>query len=194
MSRPQHHKAVRLRLASAALGIGAAIALTGCSAGQVTETDTQVAAVDGASGETNGIAVRDAQLTFPSHGRTYPKGASAPMQLVLVNANLEADRLVGVNSPYAQSVELGGKTDLPGESALHAQPDVPGTAGQAPQPATAESGQREIKLTVQGLTREIGPGVTIPVTFKFQHAGEVTVQVPIGADPHPRPEGEHGGH
>lgn len=199
MSRPQQHKAVRLRLASAALGLGAALALTGCSAGQITETDTQVAAVDGASGEANGLAIRDAQLTFPTKGTTYPAGSSAPVRAVLANQNSEGDRLVQAHSPYAASVELAGKTDLPGQTALHAEGKA-GSTSQQPsgqnQPAS-EGGpldQLEIQITLKGLTQEIGPGVTIPVTFVFEKAGPVTVQVPIGADPHHRPEGESGGH
>lgn len=213
MSRPQHHKAVRLRLASAALGLGAVIALTGCSAGQMTETDTQVAAIDGGNGEVNGLAIRDATLTFPPKDSAYPAGSSAPLRLVLSNETSTNDRLVQVTSPYAASAQLGGKTDLPGRTSLHAlgepasgsqqstgqQPGGQQSTGQQPgqqpsgqnQPAPGgAAGQPEVEITLNGLTQEIRPGVTVPVTFVFEKAGPVTVQVPIGADPSPRPEGE----
>ena len=195
MSRPQHHKAVRLRLASAALGLGAALALTtGCSAGQSTETETQVAAVNGATGNADGIAVRNARLDFPAQGRTYPAGSSAPMKAVLANDSDQADRLVEVRSSYAKSARISGETSLPGDTGLRAY----GESGAAQQPSgqvpPPEVDLREVGITLQGLTQEIGPGVTIPVTFVFEKAGEVKVQVPIGTDPHPRPAGETGGH
>jgi copper(I)-binding protein len=203
VSRSQHHKAVRLRLAPAALGFGAVIALAGCSAGQVTQTDTQVAAVNGASGTVRDVGVRDAQFTFPTVAPFYPAGSSAPLQTVLVNDSGQADRLLQVTSPYAASVQVSGSTDLPSRTALRAYGTLPSNSRQPSQPAgspapasgSAEpsaagspSGQREIKITLNGLTQKIGPGVTVPVTFVFEKAGAVTVQVPIGADPKPRPE------
>jgi copper(I)-binding protein len=189
VSRPQHSKAVRLRLAPAVLGIGAVMAVAGCSAGQVTETDTQVAAVNGANGETQQAFVRDAQLTFPEGKPFYPAGSAAPMQVVLVNESGAADRLVQVTSPYAASVQLGGMTQLPSRTTLRATgepaegPENPAVEGQP-------TDQRKIKITLKGMTRDIRPGVTIPVTFSFEKAGQVTVQVPIAADKAPR--SEHG--
>lgn len=208
MSRPQHHKAVRLRLSSTALGLGAVLALAGCSAGQSTETDTQVAAVNGANGEANQLAVRDAQLTFPTgESSYYPKGSSAPVQTVLVNQSSETDRLVQVTSPYAGSAKLGGTTDLPGRTALRAygepaegaQPGSQQPAGSQSQspPADTPSGEREVTITLTGMTEDIRPGLTIPVTFVFEKSGPTTVQVPIGASPEERPDHDSppgGGH
>jgi copper(I)-binding protein len=47
-------------------------------------------------------------------------------------------------------------------------------------------------ITLTGLKQLITPGVTIPVTFVFERAGAVTVQVPIGEDPStlPAPAGQ----
>jgi copper(I)-binding protein len=205
VSRSQHHKAVRLRLTPAALGFGAVIALAGCSAGQVTQTDTQVAAVNGASGTVRDVGVRDAQFTFPIAQPFYPAGSSVPLQTVLVNGSGQPDRLLQVTSPYAASgVQISGITDLPSRTALRAygtpptnsrQPTTPGQPPTSPAPGSvapsapgSPSGQREVTITLNGLTQKIGPGVTVPVTFVFEKAGAVTVQVPIGADPKPRPE------
>ncbi|MFC7341149.1 copper chaperone PCu(A)C [Saccharopolyspora griseoalba] len=192
MSRPQHLKAVRLRLIPAALGLGAVVALAGCSAGQVTETDTQVAAVNGGSGDVKDVAVRDATLTFPSDASFYPAGASAPMELVLANQGPD-DRLVSVASPYAASATVSGETSLPTNSALHA-------LGGNEQLDPGEDA-RTVKITLQGLKQQVGAGVTVPVTFTFEKAGQVTVQVPLGKDHNPRPEhgnppaeGESAGH
>ncbi|MGP4019512.1 hypothetical protein [Saccharopolyspora sp. 5N708] len=183
MSRPQHFKAARLRLIPAAIGLGAVVALAGCSAGQVTETDTQVSAVNGGSGDLNRIAIRNATFTFPTSGVLYPAGSSAPVQLVLTNDGPD-DKLVQVSSPYANSATLGGITDLPSRTALHAT----GGSTQVQQAETV--GDREVEITLNGFKQDIGPGVTIPVTFVFEKAGAVTVQVPIGPDHKPR--AEHG--
>jgi hypothetical protein len=189
VSRSQHLKAVRLRLIPAALGLGAVVALAGCSAGQVTETDTQVAAVNGGSGDLNGIAIRNATFTFPSPEAHYAAGSSAPVQAVLTNVGPD-DKLVQVSSPYAASATLGGDTSLPSRTALHA-------TGGAEQVQQAEThADRNVEITLNGLKQDITAGVTIPVTFVFEKAGAVTVQVPVGPDHAPRPEhgGEQGGH
>ncbi|GAA4853057.1 copper chaperone PCu(A)C [Saccharopolyspora rosea] len=183
MSRPQHHKAVRLRLIPAALGLGTVVALAGCSAGQVTQTDTQVAAVNGGNGVVKQIAIRDAQFTFPASGSDYRAGSSAPLELVLSNQGQD-DKLVSVSSPYAASGTVGGTTDLRQGTALRAY----GAQPQPDQAQQAATGERTVDITLNGLKQNITPGVTIPVTFTFQNAGPVTVQVPIGKDHRPRPE------
>lgn len=179
VSRPKHHT-FRVRLTSAALGLGAVVALAGCSAGQVTETDTQVSAVPGGSGDANGIGVRNATLSFPESGARYPAGSSAPLAGVLINDTGELDRLVQVNSTFAGSVEVGKERTLPSRTALHAYGAENVQAGGTQ--------QREVSITLKGLTQDITPGVTIPVTFVFEKAGPVTVQVPIGEDTTPRPD------
>ncbi|MFI0465249.1 MULTISPECIES: copper chaperone PCu(A)C [Saccharopolyspora] len=181
MSRPQHLKAVRLRLIPAVIGLGAVVALAGCSAGQVTETDTQVAAVNGGNGDLKQISIRDASFTFPTTDARYPAGSSAPVQLVIANEG-PSDKLVQVSSPYAASATLGGITDLPSRTALHAV----GKSAQVQQGETAAD--RVVEITLNGFKQDITPGVTVPVTFVFEKAGSVTVQVPVGADHSPRPE------
>lgn len=194
MSRSQHLKAVRLRLIPAALGLGAVVALAGCSAGQVTETDTQVAAVNGGSGDVNGIAIRNATFTFPSPETRYVAGSSAPIQVVLTNEGPD-DKLVQVFSPYAASATLSGDTTLPSRTALHA------TSGSEQLQQGETPADRQVEITLNGFKQDITPGVTIPVTFVFEKAGQVTVQVPVGPDHTPRPEhgsplpgGEQGSH
>ncbi|GAA3363636.1 copper chaperone PCu(A)C [Saccharopolyspora gregorii] len=177
MSRLQHHT-FRVRLTSAALGLGAVLALAGCSAGQVTETDTQVAAVAGGSGDAGGIGVRNATLSFPETGSRYAEGASAPLAAVLINDGAEADKLVEASSTYAASVDVAKNRTLPSRSALHAY----GAEG------SATPDQQEVSITLKGLTQDITPGVTVPVTFVFEKAGPLTVQVPIGEDSTPRPD------
>lgn len=191
MSRPQHHKAVRLRFASTALGLGAAVMLAGCSAGQQAETAEQVSAVNGAHGDAEQVAIRDIQLAFPEGSATYKAGSAASLEGVVANAGAEDDRLVQVSSPFAASGSLGGKTLMPGKTNLYAtgkpasgQP----TVQQGPSAAGTPTDHPEVQITLQGLNRDIRPGVTIPVTFVFEKAGATTVQVPLGTSPEERPE------
>lgn len=118
MSRAQQNPTGRLRLASAALGVGLAAALAaGCGAGQITQTDSQLPAVNGAQAAQGPIAIRDAALAYPAGG-SYPEGSDAPLVLGLVNTGSAADTLVEVTSPVAAEAELTGDTDLPGGAAL----------------------------------------------------------------------------
>ena len=194
MSRPQHTKAVRTRLASTALGLGAILAVAGCSAGQETQTSSQVAAVDGAHGSAQQVDVRNVQLAFPDDSSTYEAGSSAPLEGGLVNAGSESDRLVEVTSPYAASAEVTGTTVLPAESNLWATPAKQGggqqpgqqPGQQAPSASSAENAQ--VHITLRGLNHDIRPGLTVPVTFVFEKAGPTTIQVPLGTSSEERPE------
>jgi len=140
----------------------AAVAVAGCSAGQITQTSRQVAAVEGANATAGQISLRNAMIEFdePAHGAAiYPAGGSAPLQMTIVNTGAELDRLVAASSPVAASVEISGVLRIPGGRALTIEgapaplappPAVEGTApptsgptaGAAPTtaPTTAPSG------------------------------------------------------
>lgn len=189
MSRPQHTKAVRTRLASTALGLGAILAVAGCSAGGETQTSSQVAAVDGAHGSAQQMDVRNLQLAFPEGSSTYPAGSSAPLEGGVVNGGSESDRLVEVTSPYAASAEVTGTTVLPAESNLWATPAKSGGGEQPGQqaPSSSPSQNPQVHITLRGLNHDIRPGLTVPVTFVFEKAGPTTIQVPLGTSPDERP-------
>ena len=194
MSRFQHPRPTRLRWVPVVVaGLSAALALGGCSAGQSTETSTQVGAVGGGRGDVKVsgepvMSIRNATLAYPKEGDLYREGSSAPLDAVLINQGNKDNKLVGASTPYAQSVTIGGTTDLPAHTTLRAlgqnTPSVEGFPADQP----------TVDIQVQGLNRDIRPGVTIPVTFTFAKSGAVTVQVPIGPSPEPRPntEGEEG--
>ncbi|GDY30824.1 hypothetical protein [Gandjariella thermophila] len=140
MSRAQQNTTARRRLVPAALGFGLVLALAGCGAGQITQTDTQVAAVNGVSGQAGRIGVRDAQLVFPpSAARYYPKGSDAALVTTIVNDGSSGDRLVSVSSPAASSVNLQGSTVLPAAFALTAVGPSAEGGTSASAPATPTS-------------------------------------------------------
>nr|WP_255426937.1 copper chaperone PCu(A)C [Pseudonocardia sp. C8] len=109
----------------------------------------------------------------------------------MVNSGATADRLVSVSTPAATSVRIQGDTAMPQDVALVSKGNTPITA----------TGTREIQLVAEGLTQPVAAGRTVPMTFVFERAGSVTVDVPTaipaegrpGAEPE-RVAAEGGGH
>ncbi|MGJ7908163.1 hypothetical protein ACOQFL_16990 [Actinopolyspora sp. H202] len=195
MSRPQHSKAVRQRLVPAVVGLGAVAALSGCATGQQAETSQQVAAIYGASADARTMAVRNTTLSYPEGEAVYPEGSNAPIETVLINGGQQQDRLVGVSSSYARSVEISGTRRIPAETRLYAVSDTTDAEKVTAAEATGADQRETVRISLQGLTQGIRPGVTIPIEFTFANAGAVTLQVPIGPSPEERPEygSPHGG-
>ena len=145
----------RPRATRAALVVGAligAVALAGCGAGQVTQTASQVAAVEGGNATTGQIAVRNATIEFDGpveSGAIHPAGGEAPLEMSIVNTGAELDRLVGASSPVASSVQVSGVLRVPGGQVLSVegapaqlaapQPTDPAAAGGTPGPTPGEA-------------------------------------------------------
>lgn len=94
--------------------------------------------------------------------------------LRIVNAGAEADRLVGVSSPAAESVELhthmttGGVMRMRRIEAV----SVPGNTA-----AELKPGGDHVML--MGLTGPLKQGGTFPLTLSFEKAGKITVPVAV---------------
>ncbi|WP_158848250.1 hypothetical protein [Saccharothrix deserti] len=223
----------------AALATGLGLAAAGCSAGQVTQTDTQVAAVNGASGQAGAIAVRDAQFLFPEAHGAYEEGDDAPITVVIANNGTTPDKLMAVTSESAEPAEITGDSVLEAASAIVGGADqddagshattttAPSTTTSAPSgtttttptttgspaagtttvtpttgngtsisnppttatktPSSADPSEPGVvKIVLKGLKKPLRPGETIRVTFLFEKAGEVTLELPIGATTEPR--------
>ena len=162
MSRAQQNSTGRLRRASLAVGLAALLAVTGCGAGQITQTDSQLPAVNGASATAGSIAVRDAQFAYPHEGH-YAKGGEAVLFGSLVNTGAEADTLVSVSSPVAAEVELTGDKALPGATALAI--GTPGEEFEAEEHAEATTTTTTAApTTTAGETTTEGATTTAPTT------------------------------
>ena len=145
----------------------AALALSGCAAGQVSQTAMEVAAVDGASGTIGQLGILNALLATPT-GAAYAKGANAPLQLWVSNASVSSATLTSVSTPAASSVQIIGSADLPANSLV----DFTGTG---------------TKLTLEGLTSAVNYGQSIPITFAFSGGRSVTINVPVAIPPERTP-------
>jgi len=263
----QKSPAPRRLVVVAAAATGLALAVAGCSAGQVTQTDTQVAAVNGASGGVGAIAVRDAQFRFPVAEGHYREGDDAPVIVAIANNDpLQADKLLSVTSDGSRgNAEITGDVDLEPGTAIAAGSDQDDESGQgstttpkssassptgsasstssassptsgAPTTTTtpttttgSQSGSASssrstptagqggvssvfpttpgnkpsssaditgepgrVAIVLKDLTRDLRPGQTIRVTFLFEKAGPLTLELPIGASPDPRSEPSSG--
>ena len=155
----------------------ATLMLVGCGAGQITQTDSQVGAVDGAFGNVgNSIALRNVLIPYPpDQAGAYPIGSTVPVLLNIINQGDSADELVGVDSPAASQMLIEGTTQVPPGTALT------GIAGSSPigiQPISPlVVGELRIALTTNQV---LHAGLNIPVTFQFRHAGKLTLPVPMG--------------
>ncbi len=218
-------------LGAGVLALGAALALTGCGAGQITQTSTQQAAVNGTHAQVKNIDLRNAAVQYPTSGPGYAAGATPALTLTIVNRGAQDDSLVSVTTEDGTQATIeGSKTvvaahtlvigpDDAVESTNEAQPtssaapssssaptssgtptgsssasnspgnltatatsEVPSSGPAATPTAPEKVGQA--KVTLPALKQPLWPGQVIKVTFVFQNAGPVTVELPIAAPAH----------
>ena len=140
-------------------------AVAGCEAGEDAPTLQYHAAASGAQAVFNGIKITNAFVLGAPAGSTLPSGSSASLFVSLYNRGDNSDTLMSATAPQtAGSISLSGGTVT-----------VPANAA----PVNLTGPQPDVVL--QNLTKPLRGGSTIPVTFDFQHAGTVTLQVPVEA-------------
>lgn len=167
-------RTVKAVAATVLLPLLALLALTGCGAGFVTQTASQASAVNGYAGQVGKLVVRDASIAAPDTlaGAAYQPGGAAPLNLTLVNTGTGADKLVAVSSPVAGSGQITGDATIPGGTAV----TVGNNAGADSQALAG----RNIAIKLVGLVGPVRAGLTYPVTFRFEKAGTLTAQLPVG--------------
>lgn len=226
MSRAERHTTTRRRVLFGLVpGVLGLTMLAACGAGQITQTDTQLSGVNGDSGMAGPIAVRNAQLAFPSASKgVYEPGSSAELIVTFVNTGLSDDTLTKITTPAAVSVTVDGSPSgtklIPGNFSVASgsdsddstvnptptitpststppgsgEPGAPASGSASPSGSVAPSVSVAPKLPGRVTIELVGiksinggpltPGLTIPITFYFAHAGQVTLgQVPIGDAP-----------
>ncbi|NLG56323.1 MAG: copper chaperone PCu(A)C [Rhodococcus sp.] len=186
------------RVATAiALAVGAALTLSACSAGQITQTSHQAAAINGNNANSGHIALRNVHVVYPNAEEySIEPGGTAILAFTIVNqSNEDDDRLISISSDYAGSVtitEEAGSLTIPAQGALAAAQsegeelaDLVDAAEEAQTGTTEESPVPVDVLVVklENLNEGVRPGLTFPVTFTFEKAGDVTIEVPVDAGP-----------
>jgi copper(I)-binding protein len=181
-----HSKSRYSAVALAACGLSAALALSGCSAGQISQSASQQPAVNGTltwvGDPTTGIALRNVHVRAPQTSDYVPAGSTAELLFVAVNESADKpDRLVSITSKIG-TVSLTGDLRVPAGGTL-----IVGTPDGTPSALDATEGAGTAQATI-ALTQPISNGLTYPFTFTFERSGQKEVVVPISAGEAPRRE------
>ncbi len=170
------------RFSVAACGITAAVVLSGCGAGQISQTAMQEPAVNGTLATVGQIALRNVHLRAPQTTDYVQPGRDVELLFVAINNSPDVnDKLLSVSSDIG-SISLSGDTSVPANGVL-----VVGEPDGQTKPLEAAEKAEAVQAKV-ALSKPITNGLTYAFTFAFEKAGQTTVQVPISAGEQPRRE------
>ena len=122
--------------------------------------------------------------------RAAMRGGSGAAFLTLRNTGTAADRLLAATTPAAGRVELHSMVRDGDVMRMREQPAIDLPPGQE---VVLRPGGLHIMML--GLAQPLDRGATLPLTLRFERAGEVTVQVAVqaaGAAGMPAMGGAHG--
>lgn len=188
---------IKIRAAVVALAAALATILSGCGAGQVSQTAMQEPAVNGNKFNLDNVLLRDVRIQAEQKEDFIQPGRTVELVLVVVNQSPDkADKLTSIESESGiGKVTLSGDTRLLPSRMLFI--GVPEGQRTAPGPTEGNTaGKASLKLS-----KPISNGLTYRFTFNFEKAGAATVDVPISAgvaepgepsgEPSPTPAGHH---
>jgi copper(I)-binding protein len=155
------------------MGLAVLLVLSACNAGQDAEVTPGAPDVAAAHGDVGDMAL---DVVFIESGGTVMAGESAPLRGQFSNEAETADRLVGVSSPAAGSVQLLGADGLPSAHGI----DIP-AHGQV------DAVNGVVRLQLVDAAFPLPATDLVPVTFEFSGAGPVTLDVPVAAPRAPAP-------
>jgi len=159
------------RVAAVAVAGCASLALVGCSAGQITQTSSQVAAVDGASGSTEdgALSVRDVTVVLAEDGQAALKFTATNQDTSMKDHTLKSVDVDG------QNVTISGNSSIAYNCALVA--DSKDGLERMPQ----DKNDNCIEYTATTLANDdFAYGGNVPVTFNFD-TGSLDVVATVSA-------------
>jgi copper(I)-binding protein len=161
---------VTSRRSFSAVVLAAAVVATGCGAGRHTETDKERASPYIAYVSAGSIAVRAIRIAVADN----PASGSPQAYLLatLVNRGAETDSLVSA-TVSGSAVGAVGANGQPGPVNVALPPS------QIVQIGDPDLGATDNALGIGVLQEPLQVGTTTTVTFTFQTAGTVTVDVPV---------------
>lgn len=172
--------------ALAAGGVVLSAVLSGCGAGQVSQTATQEPAINGTNATLGEIAVRNVHIFATQTGAEIQPGREVELVFVVTNQSTDtADKLLSVTTDIGE-VEVTGNGEVPAGGVL-----VVGTPDGQPTPLAEVEPAETAEATI-ALNRPITNGLTYDFTFSFERAGEAVLPVPISAGEAPRRDFEAG--
>jgi len=149
-----------LRAATMGVLLLSPLALSACSAGQVTQTASQERDKTGAQAQVGDITLREVQLAYPSND-VYEEGDDAELTFAVVNSGEEPDTLTGIEGDSFADAEIS-------DDEIELLPDT-----------TVFVGEDDVSVTLTDLDESLTTGQIIEVTFTFEDSGEITVPVSV---------------
>jgi copper(I)-binding protein len=144
------------------------LALTACSAGQVTQTATQERDKVGAMAQAGDLTVRAVQFASPGENG-YEGGDDAELQMAVVNGGTEDDTLTDVSGEGFGDVEFDdGSTGSRSADGI-----------EIPADSAVFIGEDELGITLTDLDDGLTTGQYLELTFTFEKAGEITLPVTV---------------
>ena len=177
-----------LRAATMGVLLLSPVALSACSAGQVTQTATQERDKVGGMAQVGGVTVRAATLENP-RGGAYEAGDDAELRLAIVNTAEEADTLTDISGEGFGDAEISGArsaaaaTSAPPAGATGTVPSPSGSSSpdeiEIPAGSTVFVGEDGVTVSLSDLDEPLTTGQYLVLTLSFENAGDVEVTVTV---------------
>ncbi|CAM2944998.1 hypothetical protein BST27_12155 [Mycobacterium intermedium] len=168
----------RFKIRAAVVGLAAVFAtlLSGCGAGQISQTAAQEPAVNGSRFSVGNVALRDVRIQAEQNKKDFLQpGQSVDLVAVVVNQSPDQpDKLVSIDTEVGKVTLSGDTRVLPSRLLFLGVPE-----GQRVGPGPTD-GNSAARATLQ-LKQPITNGINYKFTFNFEKAGPATFDVPISA-------------
>ena len=163
-----------------------AATVTGCSAGQQSQTATQEPAVNGASGGNGTVALRDVRIRAEIPGAALAPGESVDLLFVAVNqSQTDNNKLTGITSDIGTVTLTPASPEIPARHSLMV--GKPEGVDAAAMQALSDSVQATAKVK---LSKPVANALTYDFVFTFERGGQVTIGVPVTPGESALPAGE----
>lgn len=117
------------------------------------------------------------EIDAPFSRATLPMAPTGGAYFSIINTGTTDDRLVSATSPVSGEVQMH---EMKIENSVASMREVPDGI-VIPAGATVALTPSGTHLMLTHLTQPLVQGETLPLTLTFEHAGNITVEVPIGS-------------
>jgi copper(I)-binding protein len=160
-----------LRAATMGVLLLSPLALSACSAGQVTQTAGQERDKVGAMAEVGQINLRAVQFAYP-RGGVYEEGDDVELRMAIVNESQEDDALVEISGEGFGEVQIDD--DSAGSSGSGGSDEI-----EIPADSVVFVDGENLTVELTDLDEPLTTGQSLELTFTFENAGEVTIPVVV---------------
>jgi copper(I)-binding protein len=148
------------------------VALSACSAGQVTQTAGQERDKIGAMAEVGPINLRAVEFAYP-RGGIYEDGDDVELRMAVVNASDEDDTLTEISGEgFGEVVIDDDRETSNGSSGSSSEIEIPARS------VVYVNGE-DLTVELTDIDESLTTGQSLELTFTFENAGEVTIPVTV---------------